>query len=138
MIVRNPEEVTDTARPISVSGAAAYLGVTPSSLRHHLVNAGHPPKVGENGRAYLTVTLADADEILQARRREAARVQELPGWSAAEVAARIGIQVATVHRLRELGKLPAIAVEGPGHRKWRWDPTTVRAYAQRVGRRVAE
>ncbi len=125
--------------PMSLVGAAAYLGVSPSRLRHLLERAGHRPTVGENGRAYLPVALEEADRLLrrQAEVREAA--QSLPGWSDLEVARQLGIQRATVHRLRQLGKLPAeIPVpEGLGNRRWRWDPATVRAYAKRVGRTLA-
>ena len=124
--------------PVSLLEAAADLGVTAPALRHHLTKAGHPPKV-EGGRAYLTIPVAEADGILRERRRLAAELGELPGWSAAKVAEVLGIRLATVYRLRELGKLPAAhEVQAIGGRKWRWEPETVRAYAKRVGRTPAE
>jgi len=127
------------SQPVSIVAAAAHLGLNPDTLRYHLTNAGHPPKV-EGGRAYLTITVAEADAILRERLRLAAEVGKLPGWSAAEVGRRLGIQRATVFRLHQLGKLPAeIQVPGGlGNRKWRWRPETVRAYAKRVHRTLAE
>lgn len=93
----------------------------------------------EGGRAYLTIPIAEADAILRERRRLAAEPGELPGWSVAKVADVLGIRLTAVHRLRELGKLPAeIEVHAIGGRKRRWRPETVRAYAKRVGRTVAE
>ena len=124
---------------IALVDAAAYLGVTPPALRHHLTKAGYPPRV-EGGRAYLTIPIAEADAILRSRREVAQEIAHLPGWSAAEVARRLGMRADSVHRLHQLGYLPAeIRVPGGmGNRKWRWDPATVRAYAKRVGRTLAE
>ncbi len=134
------DAATPPAGPISLVSAAAHLGLSPNLLRYHLTAAGHPPEVGEGGRAYLTVTLEEADRILTERRRRAmADIGLLPGWSAAYVARVLGIQQNTVYRLRQLGSLPAAhEVEAAGGRKWRWDPETVRAYAKRVGRTLAE
>ncbi len=124
--------------PVSLLEAAAYLEVTPSSLRPHLTKAGHPPKV-VGGRAYLTISVVEADAILRDRRRLGAELVELPGWPAAKVAGVLGIQQGTVYRLRQLGYLPAAwEVQAIGRRKWRWDPETVRAYAKRVHRTFAE
>jgi len=135
----NPDELTETERPISVLGAAAYLGMSPSALRHLLIDSGHRPRVAEDGRAYLTIPIAQADGILQERRRLADEAESLPGWSATQVAGALGIQRATVYRLHQLGALPAdYRVEAVGNRKWRWNPATVRAYARRVGRTIAE
>jgi len=127
------------SQPVSLVEAAAYLGVTLSSLRHHLISAGHPPKVREGGRAFLTIPIEEADAILRKRREVAERAQTLPGWSADQVGRALGIRTDTVHRLHQLGKLPAeYRVEGMGNRKWRWKPETVRAYARRVHRTLAE
>lgn len=129
---------TSRTGPVSLVEAAAYLGLNPDTLRYHLTKAGHPPKV-EGGRAYLTIPIGQADGILHERRRLAAELGELPGWSAAKVAEVLGIQRATVFRLHQLGKLPAeIEVKGLPNRKWRWRPETVRAYAKRVHRTLAE
>ena len=113
--------------------------MTAPALHHHLTKAGHPPKV-EGGRAYLTIPIEEVDAILRARREVAERVAHLPGWSAAEVGRRLGMRADSVHRLHQLGYLPAtIRVEGGlGNRKWRWDPATVRNYAERVHRTLAE
>ena len=129
---------TPPAGPISLVGAAAYLGMSPNLLRYHLTAAGHPPKV-EGGRAYLAITLEEAERILGERRRAVAELGELPGWSAAHVARALGIRQRTVYLLRQIGSLPSTwEVEAAGRRKWRWDPETVRAYAKRVGRTLAE
>ena len=132
--------MTEAGPPgVSLVEAAARLGLNPDNLRYHLTKAGHPPQVGVRGRAYLTITIAEADAILRGRREVAEQVAHLPGWSAAEVARALGIQRATVFRLHQLGKLPAeIEVKGLGNRKWRWDPDTVRAYAKRVHRTIVE
>ena len=128
------------SQPVSVVAAAAHLGLNPDTLRYHLAKAGHPPKVGVGGRAYLTITIDEAAAILRKRREVAESATNLPGWSVAKVAEVLGIQPATVFRLHQLGKLPAeIQLQpGLGNRKWRWDPATVRAYAKRVGRTLAE
>ena len=127
------------SQPVSLVAAAAHLGLNPDTLRYHLAKAGHAPKVGDDGRAYLTMPIDAAEAILRTRREMAEQAANLPGWSAARVAKALGIRTDTVHRLRQLGKLPAeYRVEGVGHRKWRWKPETVRAYAQRVRRTLDE
>lgn len=127
------------SQPVSVVAAAAHLGLNPDTLRYHLTKAGHSPKVGVGGRAYLTIPIDEAAAIIRKRREVAESAAHLPGWSAAQVAEALGIRTDTVHRLRQLGKLPAeYRVEGMGHRKWRWKPATVRAYARRVRRTLAE
>ena len=124
--------------------AAADLGLHHETLRYHLIKAGHPPQVRrDDGRAYLTVTLAEADRIVHAR-RQAARarretIAELPGLSAKRVAELLGIRVDTVYRLNQLHHLPAEGeVVVDGRRVLRWDLVTVRAYADRVHRTLAE
>ena len=128
------------SQPVSVVAAAAHLGLNPDTLRYHLTKAGHPPTVGVGGRAYLAITIDEAAAILRKRREVAEQAANLPGWSAAQVAEALGIRTDTVHRLRQLGKLPAEIQLPPGlgNRKWRWDPETVRGYAKRVGRTLAE
>jgi diacylglycerol kinase family enzyme len=75
--------------------------------------------VGAGGRAFLTITVAEADRILSERKRAVAEIGLLPGWSAAHVARALGIRQATVYRLRELGTLPAAhEVQAIGRRKW--------------------
>ena len=135
--------LTDAPTPpaglVSLAEAAAYLGLSPNLLRYHLTEAGHPPKAGAGGRSYLRITLEEAERILTERRRAWGEIARLPGWSAADVARALGIQQATVYRLRQIGTLPAAhEVQAIGGRKWRWDPETVRAYANRVGRMLAE
>lgn len=139
MMPADPGNPADTDQPVSLVEAAASLGLDRESLRYYLVKAGFPPAVGKGGRSYLTIPVAEANRILAERRRLNADIGLLPGWSAAEVARRLGIQQATVYRLRQLGKLPAAyEVRAIGSRRWRWDPETVRAYAERVGRTLAE
>ncbi len=133
----DPENPADQSGRVSLLGAAACLGVSPSSLRHHLLGAGHTLTVIE-GRAYLNISVDQAAELLEHKQRTRQQIEELPGWSAAEVARRLDIRQDTVYRLRQLGYLPGYEVRAPGMRKWRWDPETVRAYAQRVGRTLAE
>lgn len=125
------EDMVD--RRVSLLSAAAYLGVTPSALRHQLRQRGWLEV--EEGRAYLTVPIEEVGEVMARARQQMAA---LPGWSAAEVARRLGIRQDTVYRLHQLGKLEAVEVEAPGRRRWRFDPEAVRAYAARVGRTLAE
>lgn len=132
-------DIGPTSRPVSLVGAAAYLGMSTSSLRHALIAAGHPAQVGPDGRGYLTIGVDEVAAILDHRRELAEELASLPGWSAAEVARRLAIQQNTVYRLRQLGYLPAAhEVQAHGNRRWRWDPETVRDYATRTHRSLAE
>lgn len=140
MIGPNPEEVTETVRWLSLLEAAAYLRMTPWALRYLLIKSGHPPIVKpDEGRAYLTITIREVAELIREREHRQAEIESLPGWSARQVADALGIRADTVHRLRQLGYLPAAhEVEGLGHRRYRWDPAEVRRYARRVGRTMRE
>ena len=130
----------------SLLEAAAYLGLNPDTLRSHLIRSGHPPLVryrpsgrGNSGRAYLPMSLEDADKLVRSRqqatldRRRA--IEELPGLSAQRVADLLGIQAQTVYRLNQLQYLPAEQEVQVGKQKLlRWSLSTVKAYAQRRGR----
>lgn len=127
----------------SVREAAALLGMHPDTLRWHLTHSGNPAQVWRDGRAYLPMSLEDADQLLQSRRQATIDRQEaiatLPGLSAERVAHLLGIRKNTVYRLNELGTLPAETETMIGRRKiLRWTPLTVRAYAERVGRTLTE
>jgi predicted transcriptional regulator len=127
----------------AVLEAAASLGLNPGTLRYHLTKAGHLPQVQPDGRAYLTVTLAEAEEIVRSRRQASRarreKLAELPGLSAKRVAELLGIDVHTVYRLNQLRYLPAdddVMIDG--RRVLRWAIPTVKAYAERRGRTLAE
>jgi predicted transcriptional regulator len=127
----------------SLLEAAALLGMHPDTLRWHLTHSGNSARVWRDGRAYLPMSLEEADQLLQSRRQATIDRQEaiatLPGLSAQRVAHLLGIRKNTVYRLNELRTLPAEAETMIGRRKiLRWNPLTVRAYAERVGRTLTE
>jgi Helix-turn-helix domain len=134
-----PRKPPDPQR-VSLVAAAAALGETPSALRWHLTQAKIPPVVNpEDGRAYLPVTLDKARELIYYRRLATESLRKsLPGWGTAKVARVLGIKPKTVYTLRQLGRLPAMERKGVGLAKWRWAPAVVKAYAERVGRQLAE
>ncbi len=131
---------------LSLVEAGARLGINPDSLRYHLAQAGHPCRLGSGGggqsarRAYLTVSLEEAERIVNERRQAHLGVDdELPGLSARRVAELLGIQRAVVYRMHRLGYLPAdYSVEAPDRRRLRWSLPAVRRYAERQGRGLAE
>lgn len=127
----------------SLVEAAAYLGMNPDTLRSHLLRSGHPPTVrytkegkGNPGRAYLPMSLEEADQLVQSRHRATAdreeAIQQLPGLSARRVAELLGIDQNTVYRLNQLQTLPAEwEIQVGKQRHLRWALPVVKAYAER-------
>lgn len=131
--------------PISLVEAGARLGLDPDTLRYHLDRTGHPCRLGDGSgprsarRSYLTVSLEEAERIVNQRRQAHLAVDaELPGLSARRVAELLGVPRLKVYQLHHLGTLPAdYSVEAPGRRQLRWSLPAVRRYAERQGRPLA-
>ncbi len=128
------------ADAISLVEAGGRLGINPSTLRHHLARAGPPCRLGRDRRAYLTVSLEEAERIVDERRQAHLAVdEELPGLSARRVAELLGVDRVTPYHLHSAGYLPAdYIVDAPGRRRLRWSLPAVRRYAERQGRRLAD
>ncbi|MGH7612228.1 MAG: helix-turn-helix transcriptional regulator [Candidatus Dormibacteria bacterium] len=134
------------ADAISLVAAGARLGINPRTLRHHLDAAGHPCQLGlgrggqSARRAYLTVSLEEAERIVDERRQAHLGVDDdLPGLSARRVAELLGVSRVTPYHLHSAGYLPAdYSVDAPGRRRLRWSLPAVRRYAERQGRALAE